>query len=141
FLDNVVTSTLVFEGAGDVVEYVGGYADWLRQRPVSSATTESEAAGKKSASRSAAAAVQAPPFDQGPSRRKLTYNQQRELNDLPSRIEALEAEHVRLEARAASPDFYKEGTGAIAQTLDRITEVEAQLLEAYERLDALKERA
>jgi len=140
FLDNVATSTLVFEGAGEVVEYVGGYADWLRQRPVSRATTESEAASKKSASRSAAA-VQAPSSDQSPSRRKLTYNEQRELSSLPLRIEALEAEHLRLEARAGSPEFYKEGAGAIAQTLDRITEVEAELLEAYDRLDALKERA
>jgi hypothetical protein len=60
---------------------------------------------------------------------------------LPSRIETLEAEHTELEAAAASPEFYKEGADAIRRTLDRIAAVEHELLAAYTRLDALKERA
>jgi ATP-binding cassette subfamily F protein uup len=137
FLDNVVTSTIVFEGEGSVGEYVGGYADWLRQRrPPTEAADAST--GKKPFGRSAASTA----GDQAPAvRRKLSYNEQRELSGLPSRIEALEAEHAQLETAAASPDFYKEGADGIAQTLDRIARVEQELLEAYSRADELKERA
>jgi ATP-binding cassette subfamily F protein uup len=140
FLDNVVTSTIVFEGGGSVVEYVGGYADWLRQRRPPAEMTETSAE-TKALVRSATEAG-AHTGDQLPSaRRKLSYNEQRELSGLPSRIEALEAEHARLEAAVASPEFYKESADAIAQTLDRIGRVEQELLDAYSRADELKERA
>jgi len=133
FLDNVVTSTIVFEGDGRLAEYVGGYADWLRQRPAPPARTIAEADRSRPASDDR---------QQSPAaRRKLTYNEQRELSSLPARIEALEAEHVRLETAVASPDFYKEGADAIAQTLDRIASVEQELLDAYSRADELKQRA
>ena len=144
FLDNVVTSTIVFEGAGEVAEYVGGYADWLRQRPAPrSAKDIIDAGSGRRTSNRPAGVVQEAAVDQtsASTRRKLTYNEQRELSALPSRIEALEAEHVRLEAAVASPDFYKEGADAIAQTLDRIVIVEQELLDAYSRADELKERA
>jgi ATP-binding cassette subfamily F protein uup len=135
FLDNVVTSTIVFEGAGEVGEYVGGYADWLRQRPAQRPGKDVvDAGGERRTSNRPAGAVQE-------GRRKLTHNEQRELRALPSRIEALEAEHARLETAVASPDFYKEGADAIAQTLDRIVRVEQELLDAYSRADELKERA
>jgi ABC transport system ATP-binding/permease protein len=143
FLDNVVTSTIVFEGGGRVVEYVGGYADWLRQRPVPSPSTVADdtSSGKKASARSTAVA-QVTTGDQQPAgRRKLSYNEQRELSGLPSRIEALEEEHARLEAAVASPDFYKEGADAIAGMLHRIARVERELLDAYSRADELKERA
>jgi ATP-binding cassette subfamily F protein uup len=143
FLDNVVTSTIVFEGTGDVAEYVGGYADWLRQRPMSRTTKDLAAADGRTVSTPSAAAVQATGNDQAAAgvRRKLTYNEQRELKELPARVEALETEHRRLEAAVASPEFYKEGADAIARTLDRIADVEHELLDAYTRIDALKERA
>jgi ATP-binding cassette subfamily F protein uup len=144
FLDNVVTSTIVFEGDGEVVEYVGGYADWLRQRPASRMRTDRGvlAGDKRTASRFTAAS-HAIALNQAPAaaRRKLTYNEQRELDGLPLRIDALETEHARLEAAVASPDFYKEGADAIARTLDRITEIEQALLDLYARIDELKERA
>jgi ATP-binding cassette subfamily F protein uup len=144
FLDNVVTSTIGFEGDGRLAEYVGGYADWLRQRPTASrARTVSEAdGGRPASSRTGASVHDAADRQQSPpARRKLTYNEQRELGSLPARIEALEAEHARLEAAVASPDFYKEGADTIAQTLDRIASVEHELLDAYSRADELKERA
>ena len=144
FLDNVVTSTIVFEGDGEVVEYVGGYADWLRQRPSSRVSTDLAAlAGDKRTSSRFTAASRATALNQAPAaaRRKLTYNEQRELDGLPLRIDALETEHARLEAGVASPDFYKEGADAIARTLDRITEIEQALLDLYARIDELKERA
>jgi ATP-binding cassette subfamily F protein uup len=142
FLDNVVTSTIVFEGEGRTVEYVGGYADWLRQRPAA-ARTVSDADGSRPASSRPGASVRdvAGRQQSPPGRRKLTYNEQRELSSLPARIEALEAEHASLEAAVASPDFYKEGADTIAQTLDRIASVEQELLDAYSRADELKERA
>jgi len=144
FLDNVVTSTIVFEGDGRLAEYVGGYADWLRQRPApGSAKTAVESDSRRQASSGSGPVVRDLADGQTPApvRRKLTYNEQRELSGLPTRIEALEAEHARLEAAAASPDFYKEGAEAIAQTLDRIASVEQELLDAYSRVDELKERA
>src|SRR5262249_31271132 len=143
FLDNVVTSTMVFEGGGNVAEYVGGYADWLRQRAPSRPSSEAgETRGDRKVPPRPAPAGQATEGDQPTAvRRKLSYNEQRELNGLPSRIEALEAEHARLEAAVALPDFYKEGADAITGTLDRIAHVEHELLEAYSRADELKERA
>jgi ATP-binding cassette subfamily F protein uup len=143
FLDNVVTSTIVFEGGGEVVEYVGGYADWLRQRPASRGSTDlAGTAGDKRTPSRFTATLSATAADQTAAavRRKLTYNEQRELSGLPLRIEALETEHARLEAAAASPNFYKEGADAIARTLDRITEIEQALLDLYTRIDELKER-
>jgi ABC transport system ATP-binding/permease protein len=142
FLDNVVTSTIVFEGDGRLAEYVGGYADWLRQRPSPPARMIAEADRSRLAGRPAASVRDVADGQQSPAtRRKLTYNEQRELSGLPARIEALEAEHARLETAVASPDFYKEGADAIAQTLDRIASVEQELLDAYSRADELKERA
>jgi ATP-binding cassette subfamily F protein uup len=143
FLDNVVTSTIVFEGEGRVAEYVGGYADWLRQRPAGPQRIGTGAdAGRPASSRPGASARELADRQQSPpARRKLTYNEQRELSSLPARIEALEAEHARLEAATASPEFYKEGADTIAQTIDRIASVEQELLDAYSRADELKERA
>ena len=91
FLDNVVTSTLVFEGAGRINEYVGGYSDWLRQRRVRRdrrATRRRRSAPSRwSARRGALAALKA---------RRLSYNEQRELAQLPGKIQHLEAEQVQL---------------------------------------------
>jgi ATP-binding cassette subfamily F protein uup len=137
FLDNVVTSTLVFEGDGRVQEYIGGYVDWQRQRhaalPASverpRATSESRAAVKQAEEPSARA-----------SGRKLSYNEQRELESLPGRIEGLEGEQTTLAARVAHPDFYKESAEAIAAALDRVTAIERELLDAYARWDALDSR-
>jgi len=146
FLDNVVTSTVVFEEEGRIAEYVGGYVDWLRQRPKPEARSRSDRADGKSG-----IAVQnslSKPADlagrtdssPGVAPRKLSYNEQRELKALPARIEALEIEHANLEAAAASPEFYKEGSDAIARTLERIVRLEQDLLEAYSRLDQLTTR-
>jgi ATP-binding cassette subfamily F protein uup len=133
FLDNVVTSTMVFEAEGRVAEYVGGYADWLRQR---AAPNDRRADPRASSSGRHAEPVEA----SGPSRRKLSYNERRELDRLPARIESLEAEHTRLETDVAGPEFYKEGSDVISRTLARIAEVERELLDAYSRLDDLKTR-
>ena len=111
FLDNVVTSTMVFEGNGRVQEYVGGYEDWLRQRadaaagPVRPGGTASTGARRPSPnganpSDSPTAVATASPAS---ARKKLTFKERRELDELPARIEALESEQTQLEAAIADP--------------------------------------
>jgi ABC transport system ATP-binding/permease protein len=123
FLDNVVTSTIAFEGHGRWQEYVGGYADWLRQ---SRASPVAPVAALVSAP--AAGTANAPAAS-----RKLSYKERREYEALPARIAALEDEHKALEARSASPEFYKEGADAIRAVLSRIEAVGNELHVAYER--------
>jgi ATP-binding cassette subfamily F protein uup len=138
FLDNVVTSTIAFEGEGRVEEYVGGYEDWLRQAGAASAKASARQAGDKTAgSRTLpeAASVTAT------SRKKLSYNEQRELEALPARIESLEAERAALQQRIAHPGFYKEGAEAIAAALARSTTVDGELSALYARWDELDSRS
>jgi ATP-binding cassette subfamily F protein uup len=130
FLDNVVTSTLVFEGGGRVQEYVGGYSDWLRQRPA-------PAAAGPSREPPAARPREAPPAAR---RAKLSFNDRRELDELPARIAALEAEQARLQAEAAAPEFYKAGAAAIRAALDRIEALGGEIDRAYRRWDELDSR-
>jgi ATP-binding cassette subfamily F protein uup len=131
FIDNVVTSTVVFEGGGRVTEYVGGYEDWLRQRPM---PTVSEAPQREKAEEPATSPTPA-------ARKKLSYNEQLEYERLPSRIETLEREHDTLNARIAEPDFYKEGADAISSVLARAAAIEDELLAAYARRDELDLRS
>ncbi len=130
FLNNVVTSCLAFEGEGVVNEYVGGYDDWLRQRPVR-ATAPAPAAKPK---------VEVKPETQAapPARRKLSYKDQRELDALPQRIEALEEEQAELHTRLADPAFYQEAGEAVAEVNARLKALEADLEEAYARWEALE---
>lgn len=140
FLDNVVTSTLVFEGGGRIQEYVGGYDDWLRQR----ASAEEPAGGAQSAQtrRVSPPAASASPGAAPASdvRKRLSYSEQRELDQLPARIEALEAEERRLETSVNSPAFYKEPPAVIARALADVERVKQDLLTAYARWDALESR-
>ena len=124
FIDNVVTSTLVFEGEGRVQEYVGGYEDWLRQRPA--AVPRAPVAPRRPAA----------PRTSSPSR-KPTYREQVELKELPGRIEALEAEQRQLAETINGPDFYKESRDAIAASLEREARLEQEILDAYARWDEL----
>jgi len=131
FLDNVVTSTLVFEDGGHVQEYVGGYEDWLRQRKMPEAESlKSEAGGRK------------PQRDRvSPERsQKLSYKEQRELEGLPARIEALEAEQRALHERTGGAEFYKESPDAIREALARVEALEAELVDAYARWHELESR-
>jgi ATP-binding cassette subfamily F protein uup len=132
FINDVVTSTLVFEGDGRVNEYVGGYDDWLRQRqrksevPAAPARTE----GKN--------VVPGPPKEKP---RKLSFKEQKELETLPQRIEELDAEQKRIIAAMADPAFYRESGNKVADTTARLEAVEIELAEVYKRwneLEALK---
>jgi ATP-binding cassette subfamily F protein uup len=143
-LDNVVTTTFAFEGDGAVHEYVGGYQDWLRQRrkpdarsektrpaSASGAAMPGDSRGQQDARGSSAAVAS----------KKLSYKEKRELEELPKRIEALEAEEQQLNARMAGAGFYKEGAEAIAATLARVEAIAKELVAAYARWHELEERA
>lgn len=130
FLDNVVTSCLVFESNGVVREYVGGYSDWLRQRPIPAPPP----------ARSVKPAQPAPPSTPKPARLgKLSYNARRELEQLPARIEKLEQRQQELQTLAADPAFYKQIPEAVTQRLEELRALEAELDVAYERWADLEE--
>ncbi|WP_018232627.1 ribosomal protection-like ABC-F family protein [Thioalkalivibrio thiocyanodenitrificans] len=126
FLDNVATSIIAFEGPGQVNEYVGGYSDWQRQRAV--------------AAQPAPAAVPASrPAPAKPAReRKLSYKDQRELEMLPGRIEALEAEQAALTATLGDPALYRQQPERIAEAQGRLAEIEAELGQCYARWEKLE---
>ena len=120
FLDNVVTSTLVFEGLGQWREYVGGYADWLRQK---------EAPGPPPAAKPA----RPKPERTSVRPRRASFKDKRELQDLPRTIEQLETEKRELFALMASPSFYATPGVEIARARERLAAVEAQIQQAYTR--------
>jgi len=127
FLNQVVTSTLVFEGAGRVAEYVGGYDDWLRQRP----SPASEAAARP------ALRVQqnAPP---APPSKRLSYKEQRELEGLPERIAALEATLAQLHQQIADPQLYQGGGDALIGLQRALQQAEGELEQALSRWETLE---
>jgi len=129
FLDNVVTSVLVFEGEGRVGEYIGGYADWFR---LSEQNKKAEAEVAKAAE--TAIKKEKPKSTQA---KKLSYKEQRELEQLPARIEQLETLQAELTETINDPDFYKETQDKVAEVLASLKATEEELLVAYERWDEL----
>ena len=135
FLDNVVTSTLAFDGEGGVTEYVGGFDDYVRQ---SGQKVPREPVDNGSAGRREGGAAERP--DRARSRPpKKTFNEEREHAALPARIEQLEGEQRLLRAEADAADFYKAGSERISFVLARIDEVGAELERALERWLELEE--
>jgi ATP-binding cassette subfamily F protein uup len=128
FLNNVVTSTLVFEGQGIVGEYVGGYDDWLRQRRIPEPPVKAEKVktGKAKTARE--------------RRQALNFKQQRELEALPQQIEALETEQKSLYQAMADPSFYQKAGDEIASAKARLEALEREIETAclrWEELEAL----
>jgi len=142
FLDNVVTSTLVFEGAAEVNEYVGGYSDWLRQRRESAAPTRRAGGARASMPRAASAAGATPPVEPkppvGPKPRKLSYKDQRELDGLPALIQELESEQARLSALIADPALYQRNPVDAADAVKQLASVQGKLEAAFARWEALE---
>ena len=128
FLDNVVTSTLVFEGEGKIGEYPGGYEDWERQRSV---TAPPERVGRLPASTSSAE-------KRAPNRTKLSYKEQRELEALPAKIEALETEETELHAAMGQGDFYRQPAEKITAAIARLELLKSELETCYQRWEALE---
>ena len=134
FLDNVVTSTLVFEGHGQVNEYVGGFEDWLRQRkPDALIFSQDETAkNKKPESKNIPGAT-----NSKANKKKLTYKDQQALDKLPATIEKLETEKAQLDKTVSEPEFYQGDKKTIADTLSRINALGAELDECYQNWEAL----
>jgi ATP-binding cassette subfamily F protein uup len=144
FLDNAVTSTLVFEVGGRIREYVGGYRDWVRQRDTARDTTEPAGRVAPVRARQQSKAEQAESSEgrrEPAARRRLTFNEQREFGALPARIDALEDELRRLNEAVAGPEFYKEGGDEIRRVLARVEEAQRELDEAYDRWIELEARS
>ncbi len=131
FLNNVVSSTLVFElgedGQNNVREYVGGYDDWLRQRPKSAAVMAKEAKSEKKV----LAAV--------PKTRKLSFKEAKELEVLPIQIEKLEARQAEISEMMASPSFYQGQSDAAAKATGELKGIEGELAQSYARWEVLLE--
>lgn len=125
FLDNIVTSTLVFEGNGVINEYIGGYADWQKHiqkksKLVAPAKTETRAIKKTGATK------------------KLTFKEQQEFAALPERIEALESQQKNLTACIADPKFYERPAEEIKKTFDQLKQLEEEIQHAYQRWESLE---
>ncbi|MBI3603193.1 MAG: ATP-binding cassette domain-containing protein [Nitrospirae bacterium] len=135
FLDHVVTGTLVFEGNGQVREYVGGYTDWLhysqQQREVRKGPAPPKAETPKPAT--------TPPADKPAAKSKqLKVKEQRELAELPVKIESLEAEQARLQASLSDPAYYQQPGSDFKATLARLETITKELTACYARWETLE---
>ncbi|TXJ03182.1 MAG: ATP-binding cassette domain-containing protein [Acinetobacter sp.] len=131
FMDNVVTSTWVFDGKGNVDEYVGGYQDYLEQRP-NDKVVDQKSDVKKAQAKAAAATVTAP------KKVKLSFKDQRELEQLPAEIEQLESEQATLSEKLADGSWFVSDANAATVASQRLADIEELLLEKLERWDELE---
>ncbi len=130
FLDNVVTSTLVFEGNGILCEYVGGYQDWLQQKVQTSPVrpgVNTKSKNEPTAKTPAANKI-----------RKLSYKEQHELASLPEKIEAQEREQESLQAKISDTGFYQQDKQTIVETLQQMESIQEELEQLYQRWEALE---
>ena len=134
FMDNVITSLIVLDGQGNVNEYVGGYSDWeARGGSLSEATAlASESTRPK---KSAGTSTHTQPVAKKP---KLSYKDQRELGNLPGKIEKLEEQQAQLEAQLSEPGFYQSERETIQQVTNELARVQAELEAVFERWDELE---
>ncbi len=132
FLDNVVTSTIVFEENGEVREYVGGYSDWLRQGHRLTEVDSPDGGDKKETTKGMAT--------QPPAPDKLSYKDQRALDELPAAIESLENKLTGLEQEISAPDFYAQKQEVVEEGLSRMAELQTELDKKMERWAELANR-
>ncbi len=132
FLDNVVTQVIAFEGDGKLMEYVGGYEDWVRVKQYEQAQKAPAAVAAKPAAK-----VETPKPKSG---NKLSFKEQRELDELPLRIEALEREQEEISAVLGAGTLYRDNPAHARQLSERTAEIEAQLLDLMARWEELESR-
>jgi ATP-binding cassette subfamily F protein uup len=128
FINNIVTSTMVFEGDGVVKEYVGGYDDWQRQRQMKAKSVKAEAGGK------AITHIQA-----AKPKPKFGFRQQKELESLQLTIQALEVEQEELFLDMSDPDLYKKDKAGIVTKKERLEIVKNLLADSYARWEELEQ--
>jgi ATP-binding cassette subfamily F protein uup len=138
FLNNVVTSTLVLDGQGQVREFAGGYDDWLRQSQASAGPT----GGDDRPAKRGDGVADAPRGGEtaSPRGRRLTFKEQKELESLPVRIETLEREQAEWHQKMAQPTFYQQPPQALTEASQRLKELEAELQQAYSRWEELEQQ-
>ncbi len=136
FLDNVVTQVFVAEGGGEWREYIGGYSDWERVRKPLAAVAPREP--KKIEPQPA---VLQPAVEPVAKPKKLSFKEQRELEQLPQMIAGLEAEQAEISARLADPDLYRKEPATVQQLNQRFAEIDEQLMQALERWEAIESRS
>jgi ATP-binding cassette subfamily F protein uup len=123
FLNNVVTSTLAFEGKAVINQYVGGYDDWLRQRKTEQVSIAQPTRAQQK---------------HKPSVKKLSYKDQRELDSLPQTIERLETQVEELSQLLSEPDFYRRDRSEAEKTQNQLTDLQQQLSHSYQRWEELE---
>jgi ATP-binding cassette subfamily F protein uup len=128
FVNNVVTSTLVFENEGRIAGYAGGYDDWLIQRPENESADKFQPASRKGKKKAGSSA----------GKKKMGYMEKRELEALPEQIEALENRQQELFETLSAQDFYKQSSDAIASVKTELAQVQAELDRAFVRWEELE---
>jgi len=134
FIDRVVTSLLVLQGDGTVQDFVGGYSDWARWRDEREASRLARARQPEPRPATVAAATPAP------ARRKLSFKEQRELAELPARLEALETERTGLQTATQDPGFYSLPRADVTARLQQLSELETRIETAFARWSDLESR-
>jgi ATP-binding cassette subfamily F protein uup len=142
FVDAIATQTLVSEGDGRWREYVGGYSDWIAQRPAAAAAS-SAASGSASAPTATAADASwtTAPAARERQRIKLSYKEQRALESLPAQIEALEAEHAALHAAMAGADYHQASAEQMRADAARVEAIDTELGALLEQWTTLEDKA
>ena len=134
FVDNVVTSSLFFEGEGKIKEFVGGYAD-IYQWYAANAVSKQANKAKTETSRQSESPKTKPQSKQS---KKLSYKQQLELEKLPVSIDKLENEVAQIQSQISDGDFFKQDSDSTSKTLAQLADAESRLSEAYARWDELE---
>jgi len=131
FLDHVVTRCLVFEGAGQISESVGGYSDWERQRQSREQDQVAQKAEKK---------VKPAPKSPPTAKSKLSYKDQRELDALPQRIDELETRLAEVQERLGDPDLYRQEGAQVGRLQQQLKQLEGELDQTFSRWEELETR-
>jgi len=137
FLDNIVTHCLVFEGNGKISESIGGYSDWFAEKQVLTPQKQNTTSPKKEKKKAAKPAN--PPSNN--QQKKLSYKEQRELDQLPEKLESLEQQIDDLQTVMSQADFYKQSADEISQAQQQLADLESKLEQTYQRWESLEERS
>lgn len=138
FLNNVVSSTIVFEGNGQIGEYDGGYDDWLRAKEQRESTAR-DTVGDFSDNSAKSVATSSAPAVTAVKAKKLSFKEQRELDELPERIASLEKRQKELHAEMAVPGFYQSGGERITKAAAELAKIDADLSHCFERWEILEQ--
>ena len=140
FINNLVTSCFVFEGNGTINEYVGSYDDWLRQRPANAKLSTTKTPNKKAEKSESRTEENTPtnPASATKAAKKLSFNEQQELKNLPQEIEVLEKRIGELESLMSAPDFFKQEHKKTSAITDELQESQISLQAKYDRWEELE---